>query len=350
MSAGLARLEENVNAKTFISTTGSGLSRAECSASGDWIVETVLEGAKVNCLAADPHDANVVYAGTQGSGMLRSDDRGKTWHPVGLQGQVVKSVAVSSIEAGVIYAGTKPPAIFVSCDSGQSWAELESFQKMRRWFWYTPAEPGDPYVLGLDVSPTDPKVIVAGIEYGATLRSADRGKTWQGHIRGAIRDCHSMTFHATNGDYVYAGGGDGPGAISRDAGRSWQKMGKGTRWSRYGFACAADPGDPEIWYISASPYGVLPNLQMFPRMHWDEHSNSFIFRSNGNGKWERLSGGLPQPLDYAPYALLTDPDAHGHLYAGLSNGDVWHTADYGDQWTKLPFKLDGIYWRMVMLR
>ena len=49
---------------------------------------------------------------------------------------------------------------------------------MRRRHWSTPAEPGDPYVLGLDVSPTDPNNIIAGVEYGATLRSADGGKTW----------------------------------------------------------------------------------------------------------------------------------------------------------------------------
>lgn len=69
----------------------------------------------------------------------------------------------------------------------------------------------------------------------------------------------------------------------------------------------------------------------------------------GRGKWERLGDGLPQPLDYAPYSLLTDADAPGHLYAGLSNGDVWHTADYGESWSQLPFNLGLINWSLVTL-
>ena len=49
------------------------------------------------------------------------------------------------------------------------------------------------------------------------------------------------------------------------------------------------------------------------------------------------------------YALVTDPAAPGHLYAGLSNGDVWHSTDHGDRWAPLPFNLGGIR-RTLILR
>jgi len=62
------------------------------------------------------------------------------------------------------------------------------------------------------------------------------------------------------------------------------------------------------------------------------------------------SGGLPQPLDYMAYALVTDPGAPGHLYAGLSNGDVWHTADFGDNWNQLPFNLRRIERSMILIQ
>jgi hypothetical protein len=64
--------------------------------------------------------------------------------------------------------------------------------------------------------------------------------------------------------------------------------------------------------------------------------------------WQKLSGGLPDPLDYMAYALLTDPAAPGHLYAGLSNGDVWSSADYGDSWQRLPFDLGAIRRCLIM--
>ena len=335
---------------TFIATTGNDLARATRSAGGAWSVEMLLPGTQVNCLATNPHDSKVAYAGTQGNGLLCSEDGGKTWHPAGMAGQVVKSLAISSTEADVLYAGTKPPAVFVSPDAGENWGELESFRQMRQPSWKTPAEPGDPYVLGLDVSPTDPNVILAGVEYGATLRSADGGETWQGHLKGTSKDCHSITFHATDGNWAYQGGGGWPAAVSRDGGLTWKQPRKGMGWSLYGWAVAADPERPEIWYVSAAPIVTFPYFWIFPTAHWDGHAHASIFRATEDGRWKKLSGGLPQPLDYMAYALLTDPAEPGHLYAGLSNGDVWHTADYGDTWGQLPFNLGCIGRSMIMLQ
>jgi hypothetical protein len=62
-----------------------------------------------------------------------------------------------------------------------------------------------------------------------------------------------------------------------------------------------------------------------------------------------LEGGLPQPLDHMPYALLTDRHAPSHLYAGLSNGEVWYTQDHGEQWEKLDLSLTGVHRSMVMI-
>lgn len=327
--------------RAFISTSGSRLARAEC-ANGRWSVEFLLEGTNVRCLAADPLNGNVVYAGTQGNGVLRSDDRGKTWQPLGMEGQVVKAIAVSPMEAGLVFAGTKPPGIFVSRDSGSHWEELSAFRRIfSRRFWFSPAEkPFTAYVQGIALSPTDPKVILAGIEAGAVVRSADGGNTWQDHRKGALRDCHSIRFHATNGDWVYEGGGTGAGAaLSRDAGNTWTQARQGLD-RHYGWAAAADPARPDIWYASISP-GPM-------KAHSAGNAQAYIFRSMG-GAWEKLTGGLPQPLDYMPYALLTDREAPGHLYAGLSNGDIWHTVDYGDHWQQLLVNMGTVWTAMIML-
>ena len=69
------------------------------------------------------------------------------------------------------------------------------------------------------------------------------------------------------------------------------------------------------------------------------HASTSIFRATEDGRWKKLACGLPQPLDYMAYALLTNPDAPGHLYAGLSNGDIWHSSDHGDTWVQLPLNL-----------
>jgi len=72
-----------VTANTFIATTGKGLARAVREANGIWSVESLLEDQDVRCLAADSSNPDVVYAGTQRQGVLRSDDGGRTWWPVG---------------------------------------------------------------------------------------------------------------------------------------------------------------------------------------------------------------------------------------------------------------------------
>ena len=338
-----------MNASVFVATTGKGIARASRDRNDGWTVESSLADQDVRCLAVSPFNRDVVYAGTQGKGLLCSYDQGQTWRSSGLAGQVVKSITPSPVEPDVLYAGTKPPALFVSRDGGAGWTELESFRQMRRRFWYTPAEPGGPYIQGIALSPTDPLVIIAGVEYGAVLRSADGGKTWQGHLKGAIRDCHSLIFHPNNGNWVYEGGGGWAAAVSRDGGNTWRQPRKGLGWRTYGWACAADPKHPEVWYVSAAPLISFPNILAFPVAHWDGKANAHIFRSTGGAPWKKLNGGLPQPLSYMAYALLTDPEATGHLYAGLSNGAVWFSADYGDRWQQLPFNLGSIARSLIMI-
>lgn len=255
----------------------------------------------------------MVYAGTRGSGVLRSEDAGKSWGSAGLAGRVVKALAVSRTEPGVVYAGLKPPRLLVSRDCGANWTEIESFQKVRSRWWRSPAEADlGAYIQGIALAPKDPQVIVVGIEAGAVLRTMDGGKTWEGHRPGALRDCQTITFHSTDGAWVYEAGGTGAGAsFSRDGGRTWKQPSEGLD-CHYGWACAADPARPEVWYVSASPTFAWSH-PFQPSAHVDGQANAYIFRSAGGAPWEKLGGGLPQPLDYMAYGLLTDPTAPGHV-------------------------------------
>jgi photosystem II stability/assembly factor-like uncharacterized protein len=328
-------------AHVFLATTGHGLARAEHNPRESWTVTVPLDAQDVRCLASDPLNLGVIYAGTQGNGVLRSTDGGTTWQSVGLSGQIVKALAASRTQPGTVYAGTKPACLFVSHNRGTTWTELASFHRVPgRRFWFSPAErPFSAYVQAIALSPTDPQTILAGIEFGAVVSSRDGGQTWSGHHRGALRDCHSLAFHATQGDWVYEGGGTGV-AVSRDAGTTWTQPKQGLD-RHYGWAIAADPAQPDIWYASLAP-GPW-------KAHGEGNAQAVIVRSVGGSAWQRLTGGLPQPLNHMPYAVLTDPDAPGAVYAGLANGDVWHSVDYGDSWHQLPLSLGGIHRTLLLL-
>lgn len=334
--------------KIFLAATGKALARAEFVAGG-WQVSEHLSGMGINCLVSDPSEPRKVYLGTQRHGILFSGDSGKQWEFLGLKEIPVKSLAVSPHNPQVIYAGGKPVSLFVSRDGGQTWVELENLRRARRWWWFSPAEPPDwrPYVQALTISPADPNLLLAGIELGGVLRSEDGGQTWSRHRRGADLDCHSLKFHPSNGEWVYQGGGGGA-AVSQDGGYTWRKPKKGLG-NKYGWMVAADPQQPEVWYFSASSLPKFWRGEFTPPAHHDGQANAHIYRSIGGAPWEQLSGGLPEPLDYMIYALSPDPAASGLLYAGLANGDVWRTQDYGDTWQQMPFNLGGIHNTMIMI-
>lgn len=326
--------------RSFLATFDKGISRAQRGRDGEWTVSRSATEHKVTCLAADPGNGAVVYAGTP-DGVLRSGDGGLTWQRSGMEGHEVKSLAVSPHDGDVIYAGTKPALMYVSRDGGQTWAELEGFRRIpNRWWWFSPAErPWTAYVMAITMSPTDPNVVMAGVEFGAVVRSEDGGETWSRHRKGSLRDCHSLKFHATNGNWVYEAGGTGGGAsFSRNGGVTFHKAKHGLA-KNYGIVCAADPEKPEIWYVCVAPS---------PMNAFGEDPKVYLYRFTGGAGWQPI-GWEPHPLPAAATALTTVPGEPGQLYAGLYNGDVWHSTDYGDSWTKMPFNFEGIWFSLLAI-
>ena len=129
-------------------------------------------------------------------------------------------------------------------------------------------------------------MILAGIELGAVVRNADGGAS-----------------------------------LSRDGGATWTKVGEGLD-RHYAVACAADSDRPETWYISVSPG---PG-----RAHAGGDAAAYIYRIREGGPWVKLTGGLPQPLDWMPYGLATVRGRTGLVIAALKNGEVWASEDSGD--------------------
>ena len=325
--------------KRLLALASRGIVRAECGADGQWSMESALTDQDVRCLEVDPQNRDVIYAGTQGQGVFRSTDGGRHWQPAGLQGRIVKSLAASPHQAGIVYAGTKgPPLIYRTHDSGSFWEEMTGFRRVRgRRLWWSPAEPPfSAYVLALAVSPGDPKVILAGIELGAVLRSADGGQSWSNHRPGAGRDCHQLRFHPRAPQWVYQAHGGGP-VISRDAGLTW-KHAKAGLDRRYCFNVAADAERPATWYAVVAP--VL-------KAH-SANAHAIIVRSTDNGPWQKLAGGLPDTFDRLPI-LASGTLAPAELCVASAQGVVWHSMDYGDSWQQLPLNLGTIWFRLIVV-
>ena len=310
--------------------TGDAIARLE-EVGDAWSVELSLEGTKAQCLAVDPADPDTVYTGLRHGGVHRTADGGRSWADCALPEAGVFSLAVSS-PARAVYAGTEPSRLFRSDDGGATWRELEALLELpSRPNWSFPPRPWTSHVRWIAPSPHDADLLLVGIELGGLMRSDDAGESWQDHRPGAQPDVHSIAWHPNQPGFAYEAGGGGS-AFSVDAGESWQPADDG-RDRNYTWAVAVDPEDPECWYVSAStgPFAA----------HGGADPQAFIYRRRNGDPWERLAGGLPNPLHAMPYALVATAD---RLYAGFADGQLWQSADQGDSWTecKLDHKLGSV--------
>ena len=302
----------------LLAATGDGVCVLE-DRDGTWEARLRLPGSGIQCLAADPAHRPIVFAGSAGQGLFRSADAGETWQRLDSPAASVFSVAVSAAD-GAVYAGCEPSSIFKSGDGGATWRELPALRELPSApSWSFPPRPWTSHVRWIAPSPHDPGVLLAGIELGGVMYSGDGGESWADHRPGAQRDVHALAWHPNVPGRAYEAGGGGA-AWSRDGGRSWEPADEG-RDRHYTWALAVDPADPERWYVSASPG---------PRQaHSPGRADAFVYRWQGEGPWERLAGGLPQPLESMVYALAF---AAGRLVAGLADGRVYSSSDGGDRW------------------
>jgi photosystem II stability/assembly factor-like uncharacterized protein len=304
--------------------TGDAIARLD-EIDGAWTAGLSLAGSGAQCLALDPADPNTLYAGLRGGDVHRTSDGGHTWRACGLPRADVYSLAVG-VADGAVYAGLEPSALFRSDDRGETWRELGSLLDLpSRPTWSFPPRPSTSHVRWIAPSPHEAGLLLVGIEVGGVMRSTDRGATWEDHPPGAQRDVHSLAWHPRTAGRAYEAGGGGT-AFTVDGGETWSPADDG-RDRHYSWSVASDPEDPDRWFVSAStgPFAA----------HGASDPQARIYRRRGDEPWQALGGGLPEPLDAMPYALVA---ADGRLFAGLADGRVYESRDRGDEWRELELR------------
>lgn len=178
---------------------------------GRWTLLTEDVGRQVVfTLAADPHLAQTICAGSWGNNVLRSDDAGSTWAPLhgGLETLSVYSLAFSRDDADRAFAGTVE-GVRCSRDAGLSWSACGLDRET---------------VFALAASPMDGCTLYAGTTSGA-WRTLNCGESWSRMALPHATTVYSITVVADRPATLLAGT-QGRGVWrSGDGGRTWHSWG-----------------------------------------------------------------------------------------------------------------------------
>jgi hypothetical protein len=123
---------------------------------------------------------------------------------------------------------------------------------------------------------------------------------------------------------------------TRKDGASWQEV-KGKARSRFGFAVAVHPEDPDLaWFV--------PAVKDECRVPVD--GRFCVSRTRDGGKtFDVLRNGLPQKNAYdlvLRHALAIDASGD-RLAFGSSTGGMWISENQGDRWAMLEARLPPVY-------
>lgn len=172
----------------------------------EW-VEVAHVISPVTTIVYDPNHPLIVYTGTEGGELLRSEDGGATWHTVSSYTgtQTITAIAIHPHNSQFIFISGRedPNAIWASTDGGNTWHRLTN-------------QPTTGPVWALKFALTTPPTLYAGTMSDGLWRTTDNGQTWSvanGLGRGNVRSLAT----ATDGERVIVYVGVSSGALTGSA-------------------------------------------------------------------------------------------------------------------------------------
>ncbi|HZX70092.1 MAG TPA: hypothetical protein VFE77_04670 [Rhodanobacter sp.] len=393
-------------------------------------------------VAFDPANAQVVYAvlwatrhapwtgesalrEVPGSGLFKSTDGGSTWKQIGqglptvAQGLGRIGIGIAPSNPGRIYAQVEAPpesgGTYRSDDAGESFHRVnhetriygrgEDFAEVQ----VAPDNPDEIYVANTSayrsmdggknfvaikgapggddyhriwINPTNPNIILLGLDQGATL-SVDGGKTWSSWYNQPTASSYHIITDNQFPYRVYSSQQDSGsvGILSRGNDgaitfRDWHPIGV----EEYGYV-APDPLHPDTIYggkVTRYDWNTGQNQFVGPQIgrgmyrtnrtapllfspadpHLLYYGTNVLFKTtNGGHSWQKISPDLSRPnpgkpASLAPFDAAADPIAHrGVIYsigpsyknvdtiwAGTDDGFIWVTRDGGTHWDNVTPK------------
>ena len=244
-------------------------------------------------LAYDPTNPQVLLLAA-GDGVLRSEDRGRSWRQVtGWRISDVRSFAFDSGDPSRVYAATQWGPI-LSIDGGRSWVSSAAGLPVR-------------YAQTLVADRRVPGRVLLGTESGLFV-SENGAASW------APVDSPPVTIlrvvQSASRPELFLAGTEGRGAWrSTDGGRSWQSLDPATASANL-YAVAIRPDEANTLALGGWGVGVR-------------------ISTDGGVTWASRGAGLPNQW---VQVLAFDPDRPGRLWAAVREEGSYVSDDLGLTW------------------
>ncbi|HEY2272399.1 MAG TPA: sialidase family protein [Jatrophihabitantaceae bacterium] len=321
-------------------------------------------GWEVYHVAGSPADPDRLYAsqsgGWFGQVMQRSDDGGKSWETVGndftyagvpgehqwYDGTLrpweftrVWHLEPSPTDADTVYAGVQDAALFRTTDGGKTWDEVRGLREHGSGPKWQPGA-GGMCLHTILLDPTDANRMTIAISAAGVFRTDDAGENWRPINKGLLSDgipspaaevghcVHNLAMHPSRPDTIYM---QKHWDVMRtdDGGENWTEV-SGNLPSDFGFPIAVLAHEPETVYVVP----ITSDSQHFP-----PEGKLRVYRSRtGGNEWEALTNGLPQEhcyVDILRDAMAIDTLDDCGVYFGTTGGQVYGSADSGDNWAPI---------------
>lgn len=275
----------------------------------------------INQLALHPTRSNVLYAATEDSGVIVSEDSGINWKSawipkragltqesdVGVSGYRIRCLAIDPIRPGVMYAGMAMLGVFKTTDYGDNWVEMNEMLP-------------DTYARAMAIHPSKPDTLYLGTYGGGMYQRISGSSRWKETIEGMkntyIREL-VMDPSDRNVMYVATNGGM---SKSINGGNNWTSINRGLA-TLYILSLAMDPENTGILYAGTDGKGLFKT-------------------ENSGSDWVSVGGdiwtieGLPKGLEAVVSSVIVNPVNPSIVYAANSSG-MFRSTDSGQTWSKM---------------
>ncbi|MFK8057785.1 MAG: LamG-like jellyroll fold domain-containing protein [Saprospiraceae bacterium] len=293
--------------------------------------------ANVFSLAIAPSNSNVLYAGTEGSGVYRTEDKGQHWSPVSYDQPFCRSVHMVSVhptDPNHVLAGVNN-RIYLTTNGGNTWTETLN-------------------VGGRSVEfkfhPTISDRVFAVTDKGLR-RSEDGGQTWTNVTNN---DSYDLEFKPGNPQVIYvlqAEANLNRSVIYRsdDGGTTWNLKttgyypGSTASEARYnGGKIAVTPANPDLIYVSVLGSGKLGDNGWIGLYHSTNSGESWSnpapqdgspYESPNEGHWSVASYGSGYHQGFYNHDLEISPTNPNKLWMGTVR--LAETTDQGATWKSI---------------